>query len=71
MPEEEEGIPPHSRLQGVLKYLTILAAAIAGMAHAPPWIAVPTGRQRRSPSPAFHCARTRPLSSFSLFVPVI
>jgi len=41
MPEEEEGIPPHSRLQGVLEYLTILGAAIAGMAHAPPWIAVP------------------------------
>ena len=38
---EDEGIPPHSRLQGVLEYLTILGAAIAGMAHAPPWIAVP------------------------------
>jgi hypothetical protein len=41
MPEEEEGIPPHSRVQGVLEYLTILGAAIAGMAHAPSWIAVP------------------------------
>ena len=41
MREEEEGIPPHSRLQGALEYLTILGAAIAGMAHAPPWIAVP------------------------------
>ena len=41
MPEEEEGIPPHSRLQRVLEYLTIRGAAIAGMAHAPPWIAVP------------------------------
>ena len=29
---EEEGIPPHSRLQGVLEYLTILGVAIAGMA---------------------------------------
>ena len=38
---EQEGPPPHSRLQGVLEYLTILGAAIAGMAHAPPWIAVP------------------------------
>jgi hypothetical protein len=38
---EEEGPPPHPRLQGVLEYLTILAVAIAGMAHAPPWIAVP------------------------------
>jgi hypothetical protein len=41
MPEEEVGIPPHSRLHGVLEYLTILGAAIAGMAHAPPWITVP------------------------------
>ena len=41
MPIEEEGPPPHPRLQGVLEYLTILGAAIAGMAHAPPWIAVP------------------------------
>jgi hypothetical protein len=38
---EQEGPPPHSRLQGVLEYLTILGAAIAGMAHVPPWIAVP------------------------------
>ena len=41
MPIEEDRPPPHSRLQGVPEYLTILGAAIAGMAHAPPWIAVP------------------------------
>lgn len=29
------------RQKRVLEYLTILGAAIAGMAHAPPWIAVP------------------------------
>ena len=38
---EEEGPPPHPRLQGVLEHATILAVAIAGMAHAPPGIAVP------------------------------
>ena len=38
---EQEGPLPLSRLQGGLEYLTILGAAIAGMAHAPPWIAVP------------------------------
>ena len=38
---EHEGIPPHTRLQSVLEFLTILGAAIAGMAHAPPWSAVP------------------------------
>ena len=38
---EEDGPPPHSRLQSVLEYLTILSAAIAGMVHARPWIAVP------------------------------
>ena len=41
MPEDKEGIPPHSRLQGVLEYFTILGIAIGGMAHARPWIAVP------------------------------
>ena len=38
---KQEGPPPHSRLQGVLEYLTILGAAIAGMANVPSWIAVP------------------------------
>ena len=41
MPTEEDGPPPHTRLQSVLEFLTILGAAIAGMTHAPAWIAVP------------------------------
>ena len=38
---EDEKIPTHTRLQRVLEFLTILGIAIAGMARAPAWIAVP------------------------------
>ena len=41
MSMEEDGPLQHLRLQSVLEYLTILGAAMAGMAHAPPWMAVP------------------------------
>ena len=41
MPTQEGGVPPHSRLQSVLEHLTIRGPALAGMAHAPPWVAVP------------------------------
>ena len=43
---EEDGPPPHSRLQSVLEYLRILSAAIAGMVHARLWIAVPLAALR-------------------------